>query len=287
MLKPRLIGGIVVRNGWAVQSIGFRRYLPLGDPAILAEYLNRWGIDEILLLDITARQHGKGPDLELVRSVARQCFVPLTVGGGVRDVEDVRAVIGAGGDKIAINSAALSDPALLRRVADRFGEQCVVASIDVAGDAERGYCLHGVEDTAADAFAQAARYVAEGAGELLVTSVERDGSKGGYDTELLRRMAAKISVPLIAMGGVGHPSHFAEALAIAGVTGVAAANFFAYTEHSALTARGFLRRQGLALRADTYADYAAHPFAADGRLAKQPDRDLQRLVYEFYPEERI
>ncbi len=286
MLKPRLIGGIVVRSGWAVQSIGFRRYLPLGDPAILAENLNRWGIDEILLLDIAARQHGRGPNLELVRRVARQCFVPLTVGGGIRDVEDVRAVIGAGGDKIAINTAALADPALLRRVADRFGEQCVVASIDVAGNADSGYRLHGGA-AASDVFAQMDRYLAEGAGELLITSVERDGSKRGYDLELLRHAAGRIPIPLIAMGGVGHPKHFAEALAIPGVTGAAAANFFAYTEHSALTARGFLRQQGSVLRADTYADYTTHSFAGDGRLAKQPDRDLQRLVYEFYPEERI
>lgn len=286
MLKPRLIGGIVVRDGWAVQSIGFRRYLPLGDPAIMAEHLNRWGIDEILLLDISARHRGRGPDLELVRRVARQCFVPLTVCGGVREVEDVRRVLGAGGDKIGINSAAIVDPQLLRRVADRFGEQCVVASIDVAGNSVAGYRLHGASE-AVDPFAQAARYVAEGAGELLVTAIERDGSKRGYDLDLMRRMAERVAIPLIAMGGVGHPGDFAEALAVPGITGAAAANFFAYTEHSAVVARGFLRQRGVALRADTYADYSAHPFSADGRLAKQSDRDLQRLIYEFYPEERI
>lgn len=289
MLKSRLIGGIVVREGRAVQSIGFQRYLPIGDPAITAEFLNRWGIDEILLMDISATTRGSGPDLDLVRAVARRSFVPVTVAGGIRTVGDVRAVIGAGCDKIALNTAGLADPTLIRRVADRFGVQCVVASIDIAGSAREGYWVYSrnTDTTGLDPFAVATRFVVEGAGELLVTSVERDGSKRGYDTELLQRMAEKVAVPLIAMGGAGHPAHFSEVLAIPGVTAAAAANFFQFTEHSVLITKGFLKRQGIPLRDDTYADYSGCSFDTDGRLAKKLDRDLTRLIYEFYPDEVI
>lgn len=288
MLKKRIIGGIIVRNGIAVQSIGFHRYLPLGDPAILAENLNRWGIDEILLLDISASKRDEGPSLDLVRRVARKCFVPLTVGGGVRNVNDVRSVIGAGGDKIAVNTAACTDPALLRRIADRFGEQCVVASLDAVPNPLGGYLVHsrGVLG-AIDLIAMARRFVAEGAGELLLTSVARDGSKLGYDIDLLRLAGRNITVPLIAMGGVGRPEHLLEALVLPNVSGVAAANFFSFTEHSALIAKGELCARGIALRADTYADYSSHTFGFDGRLLKQPDSDLDRLAYEYYPKESI
>lgn len=288
-MKARLVGGIVVRESCAVQSVGFNRYLPVGRPAIVAEFLNRWGIDEILLIDISATARGSGPDLDLIRSVAQRSFVPITVAGGIRDVSDVRAVIGAGGDKIAVNTAALANPELITTIAERFGNQCVVASIDVAGSESVGYSLFSrhLDTKEIDPFELAKQFVAAGAGELLIASVDRDGSKLGYDYNLLRRAAAVAKIPLIAMGGAGHPAHFAEVLEIPGVTAAAAANFFLYTEHSVLITRGFLAKRGLAMRADTYTDYTKRSFDDQGRISKQADRDLARLIYDYYPDEVI
>jgi cyclase len=290
MLRTRLIACIVVKDGLAVQSIGFERFLPIGSPAILAENLNRWGVDEILLQDISKPRAGESPSITLIRRVAAQCFVPLTAAGGVREVADVRDAVFSGADKVAINTAALDDPALVTEAADRFGSQCIVASIDAKPDGRGGYEVFshaGTRPTGKSPGETARLMERHGAGEILINAIHRDGSKEGYDLDLIRQVTEAVTVPVIVCGGVGHPKHFTEGAGVPGVMAVAAANFFAFTEHSVLTAKGYLAQQGIGLRHDTYADYRDHKFDEAGRVAKPAESDLAKLVFRHYPEEVI
>jgi cyclase len=222
--------------------------------------------------------------------VAEKCFVPLTVAGGVRSVSDFIAVTRAGADKVAINSGAFADPTLIRAAADAFGSQCVVVSIDAVAlsDGQYDTVTHaGAMRTGLDPVTAARRFEKEGAGELLLNAVHRDGSKQGYDLQLLKAVAQSVMIPVIACGGVGQPQHFGHAFEVPGVQAAAAANYFNFTEHSVLTAKGYLVRAGWDVRRDTNADYTDHLFEDDGRVAKQPDAALRALVYEYYPEEVI
>ncbi|WP_454021054.1 imidazole glycerol phosphate synthase subunit HisF [Azospirillum sp. Marseille-Q6669] len=289
MLRKRLIGTVLVRNGVAVQSIGFRRHLPIGRPSVAVEYLNRWGIDEIVLLDITASRDGRCIDTQLVGNAAGKAFVPLTIGGGLRTVEDIARVIQSGADKISINSAAIHRPALIGDVARMFGRQCVVVSIDVRDENGRWSVMDegGRIDTGLDALEHARRCADLGAGEILVNTVDRDGAKRGFDLDLLRSMADAVRVPVIGLGGAGHPRHFVEALSIPPLSAVAAGNMLHFTEHSVVLIKAFLRRHGIDVRLDTYADYQDTGFTDDGRLAKRPDDYLEGLAYEHIPDEII
>jgi cyclase len=291
MLKQRLISSIVVRDGIAVQSIGFNRYLPVGDPAISAENFDRWGVDEILLQDISATPDGRLVSLDLIERVARNCFVPLAVAGGIKSVDDVRSVIRAGADKVVVGDAAINDPDLVGRIAASFGAQCVVVCLDIERDAEQIPCLYrrnaAANEDLLPPFELAESLVENGAGEVLVNTVHRDGTKSGYDLGLISEMASAIEVPLIASGGAGHPEHFKEVLDIPGVSAAAAGNYFHFTEHSILTTKAYLRRNGIKLRADTAADYYAHSTDDIGRLKKLPDAQLLDLVFERIEEEVI
>ena len=290
MLKRRLIGCIVVRDGIAVQSIGFQRYLPIGSPAVSAQHLNRWGIDEIVLQDISATQRGSGPDLKLVETVAAQCFVPLAVAGGIASVDDVRRVLRSGADKIVVNATAVAAPSLIADFATVFGRQCVVASVDAkpvncgryevfthSGDRPTGR-------TPDDVAAEMEHY---GAGEILLGAIHRDGHKTGYDRALIASVAGAISIPLIISGGVGRAAHFVEGLQIPGVSAVAAGNNFHFTEHSATVAKAAIANAGFDIRTETYADYRHHGVDEVGRLLKQDDRDLERMFFQYFPKEVI
>ncbi|MBH61775.1 MAG: imidazole glycerol phosphate synthase subunit HisF [Alphaproteobacteria bacterium] len=290
MLKQRLIGCIVVRDGIAVQSIKFSRYLPVGSAAICAQNLDRWGIDEILLQNISATPDGTGPDIALVETVAKNCFAPLTVAGGIRSVEDVRDVLQSGADKIAINSGGIENPDLITEIATVFGRQCVVASIDAKPGLDGKFEVwtrSGSRSTGISP-AELARDLAQrGAGEIMISAIHRDGTKQGYDSDLISEVAAAITVPLIVSGGVGHPRHFREGCDLPGVSAVAAANYFQFTEHSAAIAKAYLSGDGIEIRHDTYADYRGRAFDNSGRIEKTPDRDLERLVFEHYEKEKI
>lgn len=268
MLKPRLIGIVLVRDGIAVQSVGFNRYLPLGRPTIAVEYLDRWGADEIVLLDILAGLAQRSLDPGIVRQCAELCRTPLTVGGGVRDTESASALLAAGADKICINSAAHSNPSLVGELAARFGEQCVVVSIDAKkqGSGWHAYALGGKSVISASLNEILARAQESGAGEILLNSVDRDGSRLGYDLELIRYCARQVSIPLIAAGGAGHPRHFNEALE-AGASAVAAANMLHYTEHSVIVAKRHMQTAGRAMRIDSPAGYPGAGNLDSGRLA--------------------
>lgn len=293
MLRTRLIACIVVKDGIAVQSIGFNRFLPIGSPAVLAENLNRWGVDEIVLQDISKPRTGETPSIFFIRSVAAECLVPLTVAGGVGGVDDVRDAVFSGADKVAINTAAIEDPKVVETAAERFGAQCIVASIDAKENGSSGpggyeVFTHGGAKATGEAPAVVAKRLEDhGAGEILINAIHRDGTKQGYDLALIEQVTEAVTIPVIVCGGVGHPEHFVEGAKVPGVTAVAAANFFSFTEHSVLTAKAFLAQNGVGLRCDTYADYQEHRFDDSGRVAKPSEKDLAKLVFQHYPEEVI
>lgn len=287
-LKRRIVGTLVVRDGIVVQSVNFRRFLPVGIPEIAVEYLNRWGIDEIALLDISATPARRGPDLELLRRCTTFSQAPMTYGGGISDVAQIESVIQAGFEKVAVNTALVDAPALVSEGARRFGSQSVVASIDarkVAG-AYEAFVAGGRRATglAPDALARRAQEL--GAGEILLTSIDRNGSKLGYDLELVERVRAAVTLPVIVAGGVGEPAHFAAALAL-GASAAAAGNFFHYTEHSVVTTKRFLVDAAAPVRLDTYTSYAGFALDSAGRVAKRDDAYLDALRFTYVPEEVI
>ncbi|MBI3524677.1 MAG: imidazole glycerol phosphate synthase subunit HisF [Betaproteobacteria bacterium] len=284
MLKPRLIGIVLVRDGIAVQSIGFNRYLPLGQPTIAVEYLDRWGVDEIVLLDIQAGPAQRSLDPGVVRQCAELCRTPLTVGGGVRDMASASALLAAGADKICVNSAAHSDPSLVGDLSMRFGEQCVVFSVDVKKHSAdwNAYASGGKSSISAALDEILAHAQKSGAGEILLNSIDRDGSRLGYDLELIRHCAGRVSIPLIAAGGAGHPRHFNEALE-AGASAVAAANMLHYTEHSVIVAKRHMQTAGRAMRIDTPAGYPCVGHLDSGRLAMFDETRLDAARFHRLP----
>lgn len=205
MLYHRLIVCLDVADGRVVKGVGFGSLRDIGDPVPLATEYERQGADEIVYLDIHASAEGRDTLIDLVRRTAEELFIPLTVGGGVRTVEDMRRLLMAGADKVTVNSAAVSRPDLLTEAADRFGAQCVVASIDVRreGESWRVYTHGGRTRTELDALEWATECAGRGAGEILLTSIDRDGTRSGYDTELTSAVAACVNVPVIASGGAG------------------------------------------------------------------------------------
>lgn len=215
MLTNRLIVCLDVADGRVVKGTRFVDLRDVGDPVVLASRYETEGADEICFLDISASAEGRSTLLDVARRTAERLFIPLTVGGGVRSVDDVAAVLRAGADKVSINSAAVRDPSMLTRAADRFGAQCVVASIDARQRPDGGWEVWvkgGREATGLDAVEWAQECVARGAGEILLTSIDRDGARIGYDLELTRAVASAVAVPVIASGGAGHPAHISEVL---------------------------------------------------------------------------
>jgi cyclase len=213
MLTNRVIACLDVKNGRVVKGTGFVNLRDAGDPVVLAERYEAQGADEIVYLDISATDEGRGTLLDLVRRTAERLFIPLTVGGGIRTVEDIANALRAGADKTAINSAAVKCPELLTRAAGRFGSQCVVASIDALRKGARWevYVNGGREPTGLDAVDWAARCAELGAGEILLTSIDRDGARSGYDIALVSRVARAVTVPVVASGGAGSAADVADA----------------------------------------------------------------------------
>jgi cyclase len=289
LLRPRLIGVVVVRQGLAVQSIGFCRYLPIGRPEIVIEYLDRWGIDEIAVLDISAGRENRCISVKDVQSWSQRCQVPLTVGGGVRKLEEFEALIRAGADKVALNTWAVAQPDLIGDAAAAFGVQAVVVSIDAQRLALGRWEVKtdsGSRTTGLDPAVWAQRAAGLGAGEILLTSIDGDGSKTGYDIALIAAVARQVDIPVIACGGAGHPRHLHEGVT-AGASAVAVANALNYTEHSVIAWKAWLQEHGTAFRADTYARYDARGFDERGRASTVPETALERLRFEYIPEERI
>lgn len=250
-LCVRVIPCLDVADGRVVKGVNFVDLVDAGDPVAAARAYDAAGADELCFLDITASHQARGTLLDIVARTADVCFMPLTVGGGVRSAEDARALLLAGADKVAVNSAAVARPELVADIADRFGSQCAVASIDARAVAPGRWEIFthgGRRATGIDAVAHAIRLTALGAGELLVTSMDRDGTRDGYDLALTRAIADAVTVPVIASGGVGSLAHLVEGVIDGGASAVLAASIFHFGQHSIAEAHAALAAAGLPVR---------------------------------------
>ncbi len=251
MVGVRIIPCLDVADGRVVKGVNFVGLRDAGDPVELAGIYDRAGADELCFLDISASHEGRGTLLDVVERTASTCFMPLTVGGGVRNVEDFRNLLLAGADKVAVNTAAVKDPSIVSAAAERFGAQCVVVAID-ARQTKPGHWeifTHGGRTpTGIDAVAFAQQVVALGAGEILLTSMDRDGTRDGYDLALTRKIADHVRVPVVASGGVGKLKDLVDGVAEGHASAVLAASIFHFGEHSIAEARAALAEAGLPVR---------------------------------------
>jgi cyclase len=250
-VRVRIIPCLDVAGGRVVKGVNFVDLADAGDPVEQARIYDAAGADELCFLDITASHEGRGTILDVVARTAAVCFMPLTVGGGVRSVEDARALLLAGADKVAVNSAAVARPELAADLAERFGSQCVVGAVDARSVAPGKWEIFthgGRRPTGIDAVAHATRLAELGAGEILLTSMDRDGTRDGYDLALTRAVADAVSVPVIASGGVGALGHLVEGVTKGHASAVLAASIFHFGQHSIAEAREALRKAGLPVR---------------------------------------
>jgi len=251
MLKMRVIPCLDVKDGRVVKGVNFNDLVDAGDPVAQARFYDREGADELTFLDITASVDRRDALFDAISRTAEHCFMPLTVGGGVRTVEDIRKLLLAGADKVSINTAAVQHPEFVRAAAEKFGSQCIVVAIDakqVGADRFEIFTHGGREATGLDAVAWAERMAAFGAGEILLTSMDRDGTRAGFDLALTRRVADTVSIPVIASGGVGTLDHLAQGIQQGHATGVLAASIFHFGEFSIKQAKAYLARAGIPVR---------------------------------------
>ena len=257
MLKIRLIPCLDVKDGRVVKGVKFVDLRDAGDPVEAAKAYDAAGADEVCFLDITASHEDRSTLLDVVQRTAEACFMPLTVGGGVRTVEDIRKLLLAGADKVSINTAAVNRPDFVREAAEKFGDQCIVVAIDAKkasrpGERDRWeiFTHGGRNPTGIDAVGFARKVASLGAGELLVTSMDRDGTKAGYDVALTRSIADAVPIPVIASGGVGGLDHLVEGVREGHASAVLAASIFHFGEHSIAEAKAHMAQAGLPMRLD-------------------------------------
>jgi cyclase len=258
MLAKRIIPCLDVTGGRVVKGVNFVELRDAGDPVEIAARYNEQGADELTFLDITATSDARGLILPIIEAVASQVFIPLTVGGGVREVSDVRRLLNAGADKVSFNSAAVANPQVISDASDKYGAQCIVVAIDAKrrgpdDAATRGpgwdvYTHGGRKNTGLDAVAWAREMVARGAGEILLTSMDRDGTRAGFDLELTRAVSDAVTVPVIASGGVGTLDHLADGVQQGGADAVLAASIFHYGDHTVAEAKAVMAARGIPVR---------------------------------------
>ncbi len=250
MHTKRIIPCLDVNDNRVVKGINFVNLRDAGDPVEVAAAYDKAGADELVFLDITASSDHRNTVVDMVRAVAEKVFIPFTVGGGIRSVDDFRDILRAGADKVSVNSAAIMNPELISEAAEKFGSQCVVVAIDAKrhGDSWHIYKNGGRVDMGLDAIEWAMEAERRGAGELLVTSMDCDGTKEGYDIELTRRIAESVSIPVIASGGAGEKKHFYDALTEGCAEAALAASLFHYKELEIMDLKGYLKEKGVPVR---------------------------------------
>ena len=288
MLKKRIVAVIIVRDGIVVQSINFSKFLPIGTPTIAVEFLNIWGIDEIILLDVSASRLHRTVDFSMIKKAAKECFVPLTVGGGIRELSHMAELMQCGADKISINQAAIHNPALISAAAHVYGDQCVVVSMDIINTSD-GYKVYDyiqkrTLDISPSNFARKCQDL--GAGEIFVNSVDRDGSYMGYDIKLFDQVCSAVSIPVMGCGGAKSALDFITALSETQISAACAANLFHFTEHSVNTIKANILNQ-IPVRHETSASYKDNKFDENFRLDKKSDKDLESLLYTRIEKEQV
>jgi cyclase len=283
MLKKRIGAAILIKDNWVVQSIGFKKYLPVGRPQIAVEFLNNWGIDEIFLIDISATRHGITISSETVKESSKYCRVPLAAGGAITRVQQMEALLHSGADKISLNQALLADKKLLTQGARLFGDQCMVAVIDFVQNKTTGsyevYDYVRKESIKQDVLTYAKELEDAGAGEILLQSVERDGMYKGFEIDLYKKVCSKVSIPVVALGGAGHATHFKDLLQNTDVSAACAGNIFHFTEHSVNMLKAQLMETDKPIRLETGAAYQQSKFDEQGRLLKANDQYLEDLLF--------
>ena len=254
MLKKRLIPSLLVRDGRIVQSVQFRHTNVIGNVITAVDFFNGWTVDEILILDVSRGNTGRDEFIEIIDELSERCFVPLSVGGWITTTREIETLLEHGADKVVVNTHAFRHPEFITEAARVFGSQCIVVSIDVKRDAQgvpRVHIDRGQQNTGRDAVEWARQAEAAGAGEILLTSIDHDGMRNGYDLPLMQSVSAAVSIPVIAFGGVGHWQHMVDGVTQGGCEAVAAGNIFHFTEHSTKKAKEFLQAGGVPLR-DTF-----------------------------------
>lgn len=267
MLKVRLIPCIITKGNLVVQSFGFKKYLPIGNVKTAIEFFVNWDVDEIIILDIDATREQRSPDIELVEWAATECFVPLTVGGGIKTLTDIKNLLNAGADKVCINSAIHTTPEFINEAAHIYGSQCITVSIDSI-ETVKGYRVYDYLSKSPleiSPLEMAIQMEKLGSGEVFLNSVNRDGCRKGYDAELLKTVSSRLKIPVIACGGVGKSSDLAKGVLEGYCQAVAAANIFQHTEHSTIAAKSQLLRSGVPVRLNSNVKYEDFEFDLLGR----------------------
>lgn len=257
MLKTRLIPCIITKNELVVQSFGFKKYLPIGNVKTAIEFFVNWDVDEIVIIDIDATRESRSPNIDLVKWAAKECFVPLTVGGGINSLEHIKALLRAGADKVCVNSIARENLEFITESSDIYGDQCITVSVDVIKINDKYHVYNHItrNHIDLDLITYLNNIEDAGAGEILLNSIDRDGYRQGYDIELLKLVSSSVKIPVIALGGVGRFEHLADAVTKGGCQAVAAANIFQHVEHSTIAAKAQMLSAGLDVRLSSEVKY--------------------------------
>jgi len=251
MLKHRLIPNIIINNGNIVQSINFKHTNVIGNAITAVDFFNSWAVDEIIILDVSKTREEREKFHKIISGLSKRCFIPLTIGGWVSDLAEIKKLLNEGADKVSINTEAVKNPELIKTASAVYGSQCIVSSIDVKKNSLGKYKVmidRGRIETTFDPINWAIEVEKLGAGEILLTSIDHDGSRKGYDLELIKRISDSVSIPVVAFGGVGNWQHLVDGINIGHADAVSAANIFHFTEHSTYNAKEFMINSGLNVR---------------------------------------
>lgn len=269
MLKKRIIAAILMIDGLVVQSIGFKKYLPIGKIDIVVEFLEYWDVDEIVIIDIGATLNGKCVSHESIKKVSKRCFVPISAGGGIKSIEDVRRVLSNGADKVVLSNISFENPSIISDLAKEFGNQSLIICLDVKSTGVGGYSCFtnsGMVDTGKCPYEFLSMIQQRGIGEIIINSIDRDGSKSGFDIELMKGIQNISKVPVIALGGAGNFEHMVEVLIKTDISAVAVGNLFHFTEHSVAVAKAYLEKANIQVRKSYLLSYSNHVFDSLNRV---------------------